>query len=371
MGPFGYYNGRLFSDDGVVVESARGLRNLGVRSALLAAVLFGASAPLAKLLLGEVSPWLLAGLLYIGAGVGMTAWRRVSRAPRVRLAGEQVPWLVGAVAVGGVVGPVLLMIGLAGMPASGASLLLNAEGVLTAVIAWVVFREQTDRRVVMGMLAIIAGAVVIAVPTGQAQVSSVWPALAILGACLGWALDNNLTRKVSLIDATWLAMVKGTVAGSVNLILALIIGATMPRVGTVGLALALGFAAYGLSLVLFIVGLQHLGTARAGAYFSVAPFFGAVLAIALGDTLTWQLVLAGTLMAIGTWLHLTERHGHWHTHAPPAHEHWHIHGDGHHDHDHVPGVEIPAGTRHRHSHSHAAVTHTHEHYPDVHHRHDH
>ena len=352
-----------------MIDHSRGLSNSGVRAALLAAVLFGASAPLAKLLLGEVSPWLLAGLLYVGAGLGMWVWRVVRRAPRVRLAGREVPWLVGAVAAGGVAGPVLLMFGLSSMPASGASLLLNAEGVLTAVIAWVVFREPAGRRVVLGMLAIVAGAVVIAVPTGQAEVTSVWPTLAIIGACACWALDNNLTRKVSLTDATWLTAVKGGVAGPTNLVVALLLGAQLPALGTTAAALVLGFVAYGLSLVLFIVGLRHIGAARAGAYFSIAPFFGAVLAVTLGDPVTWQLLLAGALMALGTWLHLSEEHGHEHSHDAVTHEHWHTHDDGHHDHQHA--EPVAAGVRHRHVHSHQPVTHTHEHYPDAHHRHDH
>lgn len=353
-------------------EPERGLRNAGVRAALVSAVLFGASAPLAKLLLGEVSPWLLAGLLYLGAGLGMAGWRLVRRAPRVRPARGELRWLVGAVAAGGVAGPVLLMVGLSSMPASGASLLLNAEGVLTAVLAWVVFREPADRRVVLGMLAIVAGAVVIAVPTGQAQVGSIWPVLAVLGACACWALDNNLTRKVSHVDATWLVTVKGAVAGPTNLVLALALGAHLPTAGSTAAAMALGFVSYGLSLVLFIVGLRHVGTARAGAYFSVAPFFGAVLAVALGDAVTWQLLFAGALMALGTWLHLTEAHGHAHTHEAVTHEHWHTHDDGHHEHSHHDGDGLvgPDG-QHRHLHTHAPLTHSHEHYPDTHHRHEH
>lgn len=352
-----------------MTDSSRGLRNAGVRAALLAAVLFGASAPLAKVLLGEVSPWLLAGLLYVGAGLGMGIWRLVRRAPRVRLARREVPWLVGAVAAGGIAGPVLLMVGLFSMPASGASLLLNAEGVLTAVVAWIVFREPAGRRVVLGMAAIVAGAVVIAVPTAQAQVTGVWPALAVVGACACWALDNNLTRKVALTDVTWLVAVKGTVAGPTNLVLALVLGASLPSLRATGAALVLGFVAYGLSLALFVVGLRHVGTARAGAYFSVAPFFGAVLAVALGDPVTWQLLAAGALMAVGTWLHLSEEHGHEHTHEAVTHDHWHTHDDGHHDHEH--DEHVAAGVRHRHVHTHEPVTHTHEHYPDAHHRHAH
>lgn len=345
-----------------------GLRNRGVQAALLSAALFGAGTPLAKLLLGETSPWLLAGLLYLGSGLGLTLVRLVRRAPRVHLPRADVAPLVGAVAAGGAIAPVLLMVGLVSMPASGASLLLNAEGVLTAVLAWVVFRENVDRRVLLGMVAIVAGAVVLSVPTG-AELGSPWPALAILGACLCWGLDNNLTRKISLHDAAWLAAVKGGVAGSVNLVLALVVGARLPGAGSVAAAMSVGFVAYGVSLVLFIVGLRHVGTARAGAYFSVAPFFGAVLALVLGEPLTWPLVVAAALMGVGTWLHLSESHAHEHTHAATAHDHWHVH-DEHHQHDHAHDEPVPP-RGHRHPHRHAELTHTHAHYPDSHHRHDH
>jgi drug/metabolite transporter (DMT)-like permease len=343
------------------------LTNRGVQAALLSAVLFGAGTPLAKLLLGDVSPWMLAGLLYCGSGLGLSLIRLVRRAPRVHLArGDMLP-LVGAIAAGGVAGPVLLMLGLANMPASGASLLLNAEGVFTAALAWFVFRENFDRRIALGMLAIVAGAVVLSVPSG-ANFGSPWPALAILGACLCWGLDNNLTRKVSLTDATWLAAIKGVVAGPVNLILAFALGAVLPAFPAVSGALVVGFFAYGVSLALFIVAMRHVGTARAGAYYSIAPFFGAVLAFAFGDRITWPFIIAGVLMAIGVWLHLTERHEHEHTHQPMTHDHWHTH-DEHHQHDH--DEPVPAGTWHKHEHHHEQLTHTHEHYPDIHHRHTH
>ena len=343
------------------------LANRGVQSALLAAALFGGATPIAKLLLGEVSPWLLAGLLYCGSGIGLGLIRLVRRSKRVRLVRAEVLSFAGAILFGGVLGPVLLMSGLVNMPASGASLLLNAEGVFTALLAWFVFRENVDRRIALGMVAIVAGAVVLSIP-GGATLGTPWPALAILGACLSWALDNNLTRKVALTDATWLAAVKGSVAGPINLVLAFALGAQLPAAGSVMAALVLGFFAYGISLVLFIVGMRHVGTARAGAYFSIAPFFGALLALALGDAPTWPLAIAGTLMAVGVWLHLTERHGHAHTHEATTHEHSHTH-DEHHQHTHEDAVE--AGTRHAHLHTHEAMTHAHEHYPDAYHRHEH
>ena len=344
------------------------LRNPGVLAALAAAVLFGAGTPVAKLLLDDVSPWMLAGLLYLGSGVGLGLYRLIRRPARVRLTRRELVPLGGAVFFGGMVGPVLLMFGLIGMPASGASLLLNAEGVTTALLAWFVFRENFDRRIALGMAAIVAGAVVLSWP-GQPDFAGIWPTLAILGACLAWGIDNNLTRQVALHDATWLAAVKGLVAGPVNLALAFALGASLPPLMNVGAAMLTGLFAYGISLVLFIVALRHIGTARAGAYFSIAPFFGAVLAIAMGDPVTIPLIIAGALMALGVWLHLTERHEHPHTHEPFAHDHWHTHPDEHHDHEHA--EPVPDGTRHRHAHAHAELTHTHEHYPGSHHRHFH
>lgn len=197
------------------------------------------------------------------------------------------------------------MFGLARMPASGASLLLNAEGVFTALLAWFAFRENFDRRIAIGMLAIVAGAAVLSWP-GEARFGDAWPALAVLGACLAWGIDNNLTRKVALNDATWIAAVKGLAAGAVNLLLALWVGSALPAAPTLAGGLVLGLAAYGISLALFVVGLRHLGTARTGAYFSVAPFFGAVLAVlGLGEPVATGLLVAGGLMALGVWLHLT------------------------------------------------------------------
>lgn len=343
------------------------LRSRGVQAALLSAALFGVGTPVAKLLLGDVSPWLLAGLLYCGSGLGLGLIRLLHRSPRVRLSPSDRAPLAGAVFFGGLVAPVLLMLGLANVPASGASLLLNAEAVFTAVLAWFVFRENVDRRVAAGMLAIVAGAVVLSVPAGT-QLGALAPSLAILGACACWAVDNNLTRKVATADASWLAAVKGGVAGPVNLAIAVALGATVPTVAVIGAAMVLGFVAYGVSLVLFIVAMRHVGTARAGAYYSVAPFFGALVAIVLGEPLSGPLLIAGALMALGVWLHLSERHDHEHRHEASSHDHWHTH-DEHHRHEHA--EPVPAGTRHRHAHLHQPLVHSHEHYPDVHHRHAH
>jgi len=349
----------------------------GVAATLLAAILFGAGTPLAKLLLGQIDPWLLAALLYLGSGIGLWLVRRGRGSPPVTLARHELPWLVGAVVTGGMLGPLLLMMGLTRMPASSASLLLNAEGVLTALIAWFVFRENFDRRIALGMLAIVAGSVVLSWPQGELahiQFADLWPAIAILGACLAWGIDNNLTRKVSLNDASWIAMVKGLVAGATNLVLVLTfnIGTTWPPLAVILAAGLLGFASYGASLTLFVLGLRHLGAARTGAYFSIAPFFGALLAIGLlGEPVTSQWLAAGVLMAVGVVLHLTEHHGHEHHHTLLEHSHAHAHGsdDAHHQHDHDQGVVVTG--EHVHWHRHLPMTHNHAHFPDAHHGHPH
>ena len=349
----------------------------GVAAALAAALLFGASAPLAKLLLATVSPWLLAGLLYLGSGLGLLLYRAVRRAPRATLPRGEGKWLAGAVLSGGVLGPVLLMLGLAGMPAVSASLLLNAEGVFTALLAWFVFQENFDRRIALGMALIAGGALVLAWPGSAAGMAPGLPMLAVLGACLAWAVDNNLTRKVSLSDATWIAAVKGLAAGSANLALALLAShlgwaPSLPAFATLApwlpLALLLGLLSYGVSLSLFVFALRHLGTARTGAYFSAAPFFGALLAVALGEPLSWPLLLAGALMAAGVWLHLTERHSHLHSHPTDAHAHPHTH-DEHHQHSH--DFAWDGREPHTHAHPHPPLRHSHRHYPDMHHTHGH
>ena len=340
----------------------------GITAALCAALLFGASTPLAKLLLAHTNPWLLAALMYLGSGVGLWLLRRLRHAAPVHPTRGEWGWLGGATLAGGVIGPVLLMTGLAGMPATGASLLLNAEGVFTALLAWFVFRENVDRRIALGMLAIVVGALVLSWP-GATGIGIDASTLAVLGACLAWAIDNNLTRKVALTDASFIAMVKGLAAGAANLLLAWQLGAAWPGASTVVAAAGLGFVSVGVSLVLFVIALRHLGTARTGAYFSVAPFFGAVLAVlVLREPVTVPLLAAGALMALGVWLHLTERHGHLHVHEASEHTHEHAH-DLHHRHLHADGVAV--AQRHSHPHAHPVMTHSHGHYPDAHHRHKH
>ncbi|WP_414637976.1 DMT family transporter [Aliidongia sp.] len=338
--------------------------------ALLSAVLFGASAPLAKLLLGAVSPQLLAGLLYLAAGIGLAVVHGVRAAlgipaPEAPLRRHDVPWLVAVVFFGGFAGPLLLMLGLARTSAASGSLLLNLEGLATMLIAWVVFRENVDRRLMLGAFTILAGAGVLSW-NGESVHLDAGSAL-IAAACLAWGIDNNLTRKLSSADPAVTATVKGLAAGSVNVGLALLLGATVPPLAAIGGAAVVGFLGVGVSLVLFMLALRHLGAARTGAYFSLAPFIGAAIAVAiLGEPVTVQLVGAGLLMGMGLWLHLAERHEHEHVHEAMEHEHVHVH-DEHHQHEH----EGPLTEPHSHRHRHRPLKHTHAHYPDLHHHHGH
>lgn len=343
----------------------------GVPLALGSAVLFGASAPLSKMLLGSVNPWLLAGILYLGAGAGLAVvhfGRTAVGLARVEapLRRHDLPWLVAVVVFGGVLGPLLLMFGLSLTTASSGSLLLNLEGLATMGIAWVVFRENVDRRLLLGALAILAGAVLLA--WNGTAVSLDLGALLIAGACLAWGIDNNLTRKLSSADPVQIAMIKGLVAGAVNFSLALAAGASLPGAQFLFAGGIVGLFGIGVSLVMFMLGLRHLGTARTGAYFSLAPFIGAVLALVLlNEPVTITLLLAGALMAFGLWMHLTERHEHEHAHETLEHEHLHVH-DEHHRHAHdEPAITEP----HSHWHRHEPMRHSHPHYPDLHHRHRH
>lgn len=340
-------------------------------AALLAALLFGASAPLAKTLAVSIPAVYLAGLLYAGSGIGLTTlrlvrdrhWRMPSMASRDGLR------FLAASTCGGMLAPVLLMYGLRHASATHASLLLNLEAVFTAGIAWFVFGENAGSRVVTGMVLIVLGGICLAwSPEVSAHMSSEG-VLAVASACALWALDNNLMRDIAGNDALFLAAGKGVIAGVTNLGLATLLGLPAPSTSDCATAMTLGFFGYGISLVLFILALRGLGAARTGAYFSTAPFIGAALSVTLlYESVTWSLWVAGLCMAAGVWLHLTEVHAHQHTHLPMDHDHWHRH-DIHHQHEH-PNV-WPLGVPHAHPHHHVPLTHSHVHTPDLHHHHSH
>lgn len=341
--------------------------------ALVAAALFGASAPLSKMLLESMQPLSLAAFLYLGCGVGLSlVWllqrfRRKGAGQGASLAGRDFLWLGGAVVSGGIAAPVMLLWGLSGISASGASLLLSSEGALTALIAALVFREAADPRIwVAAILLLLAGGVLAYAPGANFGLSV--HALAVLGACALWGLDNNLTRPISGADPVLIAMVKGLAAGFANLVLSRLAGDAWPAPAPMAAAMLLGSLSYGASLFLYVLALRHLGSARTAAHFGTAPFFGALLAvILLGEPVTRPLLLACAIMLLATWLVLSERHAHVHVHEPLVHSHRHVH-DAHHQHAHN-GSEGPEP--HTHSHRHEPVRHLHPHLPDMHHRHRH
>lgn len=345
----------------------------GIVPALTAAILFGASTPLARALTGTVDPAWLAGCLYAGSGLGLSvvfALRRATaNADRISpLTRRDLPWLVAAIASGGIVAPLLFTFGLRETTGATASLLLNLETVLTVLLAWFVFREHYGARVVVGMALIVAACALLGGlerDVGNAG----WGALLIALACLGWALDNNLTRKIAGSDALSIAMAKGLCGGVVNLSLAAVLAGPPPPAAPAIAAGVVGFLGYGVSLVLFVVALRALGTARASAYYATAPFIGVAVAFAVfaerPGSVFW---VALPLMALGVWLHLTERHAHLHSHQAMVHDHPHEH-DEHHRHAH----DFPwdGAEPHAHPHAHEPLTHGHPHFPDVHHRHTH
>jgi drug/metabolite transporter (DMT)-like permease len=342
--------------------------------ALIAAAFFGGATAAAKALLGDVTPFMLAGLLYLGSGLGLGSFLLAGRLFRAKrgysysLTRSDLPWLAGAVICGGILAPLLLMWGLLRTPASTTSLLLNLEGVLTALIAWLVFRENIGSKVLMGLLAIVAGAVFLSISPAGGTDGGMAGRIAIVAACFCWAVDNNLTRRISAGNPAVIAGIKGLFAGTVNLSIALTLGQSIPRAPVAMMSCLVGFIGYGASLVLFILALRAMGAARTGALFSTAPFIGALASLLfLGERASPMLLPAALLMGLGIWLQMGEEHRHVHVHEETVHRHSHVH-DAHHGHDHE--TETDTG-RHSHSHRHLPVTHAHHHYPDIHHMHDH
>lgn len=344
----------------------------GYSLAIAAALLFGISTPLAKLLLRQAQPWMLAGLLYLGSGLGLAAYYYINKIMHkanpegAALRGSDWIWLSGPILFGGIAAPVLLMQGLLNCSASLSALLLNLEGVLTILIAWFVFKEHIDRRTGLGMILIIVGCTSLSLGSGGGHTSG-WGVLAIVGACLCWALDNNLTRMIAASDPVFISMVKGCVAGSVNIVIAISLGGKFPAFSLVLAVALIGLICYGISLIAFILALRQVGTARTAALFSIAPFFGAMIAITFfGEPATPRLLLAAFSMGIGVLLLLTESHRYSHHHEWLVHEHRHTHDEQHrHEHDHAAKIVEP----HCHLHEHEPLALAH--YPELHHRHSH
>lgn len=339
---------------------------------MFAAILFGLSAPLAKGLLTVISPQILAGLFYLASGIGLALLRWILQKGTVGheapLTRTDLPWLSGAVISGGIVAPFLLLVGLQQTPASDASLLLNLEGVFTVILAWLIFHENVDRKASVGVTAILLGGALISWQPISAG-GRVWGLLTIALACLCWGIDNNFTQRVSAGDPREVAAIKGLVAGTINMVLGIWLGGSLPSAIWTAVALTVGFFTYGLSLMFYVLALRKLGTARTGAYFSLGPFIGALVGLVLWhESVTLTLGMASVAMLVGVWFLLSERHNHLHVHETLVHSHRHVH-DEHHQHRHAPFE--PSEEPHSHLHEHVQLTHAHDHYPDTHHRHSH
>lgn len=338
------------------------------------ATLFGLSAPFAKLLLGEISPVALAGLLYLGAFLGLSlyslfTWKKVStfEAKSTRLEKRDLPWLGGAILAGGVIAPVSLMMGLNLISGFSASLLLNLEGLSTVIIAIVVFRENAGKSLWLALLFMTLAGVLVSWNPGQSKFNILGPLLIVL-ATFSWGVDNNLTRQISEKDPLQIAWIKGLLAGGITLSIALILGMKITFSLNILYALLLGSLSYGMSLVFFIKALRGLGSSRTGAFFSLGPFIGALISLLIfrNDT-GWLMIPAFLFMAIGIWFIVGERHVHSHVHAAITHVHSHKHDDPHHQHEHSQIIE----GSHIHEHTHQELSHAHVHWPDSHHRHTH
>lgn len=341
--------------------------------ALTAALLFGASAPLSKVLLGQIEPVPLAALLYLGCGFSLLLARIIRRAVPTNerreapLAMKEYGWLAGAILAGGVLAPIVLLMGLRTTPAGTASLLLNFEAVATTLIAVVAFRESIGGRAWLAIGLITLAAILLSINPDQGWGLSLG-ALGILIACVLWGLDNNFTRHISSKDPQAITMIKGLVAGFFSLMLALLLGQSMPPLRSALSAMLLGSLSYGFSIVLFIRAMRGLGAARTSALFGTAPLAGVALSFLIfGGAPPWGFAVALVLMVVGTIILIREQHGHFHTHEAMVHEHAHSHDDGHHEHYHE-GASV---REHSHVHEHGNLNHEHEHMPDLHHRHTH
>jgi drug/metabolite transporter (DMT)-like permease len=326
---------------------------------IVSAALFGISAPVSKLLVSDIGPIALAGLLYLGAFLGLAVFRLIpfmKDGEETALKRSEVPYLIGSIVSGGVIAPILLMTGIVSVTGIASSLLLNLEGVATALIAWLAFKEAVGKRTWTALALMTAAGVLLALETGGGESSVLGAALIVL-AMFFWGLDNNLTRKIAGTGPQRIALLKGLVAGTASLSLAFLLGQAPPLGTDLLAALLLGSLSYGASLVLFIMALDSLGSARTGAFFALGPFIGAIVSIPLlGEVPHLVIVPAGVLMAAGAYLLLTEKHTHLHWHPRVVHEHMHVH-DAEHDHPHTEDLVEP----HSHVHVHEAALHEHEH----------
>ena len=339
--------------------------------ALLAALLFGLNAPLSKLLLADLSPMYMVAFLYLGAGIGMPLLHRWTgeKAVEAPLSRKEMPWTVAMILLD-VLAPLLLMWGLERTTAANASLLFNFEMVATSLIAWICFHEAIGRRMWCSLGILTAASMGLSLDFSDAGTWSFSSgSLLVLGACACWGMENNCTRNMSAKSPSQIVMVKGLGSGLTALVLGWILKDPRPQsAGAVGLALLLGFVAYGLSIFCYVKAQRFLGAARTSAYYAAAPFMGVGLSmLILREMPSWNFLFAGALMVFGVVLAIRERHVHPHRHEALRHNHAHLHDDLHHNHLHTP----PVVGWHTHEHVHEACVHTHAHTPDLHHRHRH
>jgi drug/metabolite transporter (DMT)-like permease len=357
------------------------VKNKSPLIALLAAALFGASAPFAKILLQNINPWWLSAILYLGSGLGVSIIfiksKLTNKSALFELTKKDLPWLLGSILFGGILGPTLLMYGLSQLDGTAGSLLLNMEGVFTAFLAWFIFKEHFDKKIFIGMLFILCGGFILSLPPNifshfeWNSISSSTGSLLILGACLSWGIDNNLTRNISASNPYEITAIKSLIAGTTNAFIAWSLSPLIPPAQYFALGSLVGFLGYGLGLILFVHSLRTLGTSRTSAYFATAPFVGAILSLLiLNESLHINLLISAIFMGLGVWLHLTESHSHEHHHHFMEHQHEHTH-DEHHNHTHEPHLKVDPKKPHSHWHSHEPIVHAHAHYPDIHHRHEH
>ncbi|MEN9225408.1 MAG: DMT family transporter [Thermostichus sp. HHBFW_bins_43] len=344
------------------------MKTHAVLLALVAAACFGAATPVSKLLLEDLSPFQLAGILYLGAAMGVlpSLWRDPSHRSLSQVDRRNGWRLAGAILCGGILGPVFLLLGLQLASAASVALWLTLEMMATAILGYFLFRDHLGR---LGWLAagiLFLASLLLSWGEGAAGLrAGLWVAL----ACLCWGMDNNLTALIDGIRPTQITFWKGSIAGVVNLSIGLVLQPWQASSVTAIAALGIGILSYGVSLVLYIIAAQSLGATRSQLLFSTAPYFGIGLAtLLLKEGISFQQLISMGLVTISLGLLFQDCHHHEHDHSAIEHDHWHHHDDGHHEHDHI---DLPASKYHRHRHQHRALTHSHLHIPDLHHRHGH
>lgn len=344
---------------------------LAIGQAILAAALFGMSAPFSKLLLIKIPPLMLSALLYLGAGLGMLLvemGRKLLKyeAVEAKLEKKELPFILAMIVLD-IIAPISLMIGLTMTTSANAALLNNFEIVATSIIALVIFKEAIGKRLWFSIGLITLSSIILTVEDFS-NLSFSMGSIFVLLACLSWGFENNCTRKLSLKDPLQVVIIKGLASGLGSLIIAVLAKEIHWNTTYILFSLLLGFFAYGLSIFFYVNAQRHLGAGRTSTYYAIAPFIGVGISfIVLSEPITLSFILAAVVMLLGTYFAVVEKHEHRHAHTAVEHEHRHNHSDGHHDHCHDDGTD----GEHTHVHFHQNTIHVHPHTPDIHHIHEH